>query len=446
MNSDFRLSVGYFAHAKVQKLGRRLGDSGVLAHIKLLSYAAQNRPNGVLTNMDSDDIAIASGYGSDPDAFIQALLDLHLLDRTDDGVLELHDWAEHNPWASGAPERSCAGKKAADARWARERKAALEAIQQSEDSLEDSPLATSTHQSALPDAPARNAEPCAPHQSAMRNHAGRINPHCGSHQSAMPSSLLFSSLPYLTFPTPNQPPNPPNPPKPPGPDGGAGESPPGEAEPGLDAGGVEVLEDLLRIAPDRQQALLCLKRHGPNVLRWEMRRYDHSETHRAPDLPPIVSPWDYFGAMIGKPLPYAVRLERDEARLLEKHREAQGLANAGNADREAARATSDALDTAWDVLARDPVAVEEFEQEAQERYLKASSYNRAFFAEHGRPAKTIMRSIRNEMLNEMLAERGLVQPGPGRPAPVAQPTDGPLRLVDVSDSEAHSSEARLGAA
>ena len=418
MNSDFRLSVGYFAHAKVQKLGRRLGDSGVLAHIKLLSYAAQNRPNGVLTNMDSDDIAIASGYGSDPDAFIQALLDLHLLDRTDDGVLELHDWAEHNPWASGAPERSCAGKRAADARWARERKAALEAIQQSEDSLEDSPLATSPHQSALPDAPARNA---------------------------LFSSLLFlsDSSPNPNLSNPNQPPYPPNPPTGAGSGGSPGEP---DAAQELGPGGVEVLEDLLRIAPDRQQALLCLSRHGPDVLRWEMRRYDHSETQRAPDLPPIVSPWNYFGAMIGKPLPYAVRLERDEARLLEKHREAQGLANAENADREAARATSDALDTAWDVLARDPVAVEEFEQEAQERYLKGSRYNREFLAEHGRPAKTIMRSIRNEMLNEMLAERGLVQPGPGRPAPVAQPTDGPLRLVDVSDSEAHSSEARLGAA
>ena len=441
MNSDFRLSVGYFAHAKVQKLGRRLGDSGVLAHIKLLSYAAQNRPNGVLTNMDSDDIAIASGYGSDPDAFIQALLDLHLLDRTDDGVLELHDWAEHNPWASGAPERSCAGKRAADARWARERKAALEAIQQSEDSLEDSPLATSPHQSALPDAPARNAEPCAPHQSALPDAPAR---------NALFSSLLFlsdsSPNPNLSNPNlsnPNQPPYPPNPPTGAGSGGSPGEP---DAAQELGPGGVEVLEDLLRIAPDRQQALLCLSRHGPDVLRWEMRRYDHSETQRAPDLPPIVSPWNYFGAMIGKPLPYAVRLERDEARLLEKHREAQGLANAENADREAARATSDALDTAWDVLARDPVAVEEFEQEAQERYLKGSRYNREFLAEHGRPAKIIMRSIRNEMLNEMLAERGLVQPGPGRPAPVAQPTDGPLRLVDVSDSEAHSSEARLGAA
>ncbi len=173
MNSDFRLSVGYFTHTKIGKLSCRLGDSGVLAHIRLLSYTAQNRPDGRLTRMDADDIALASGYAGDIHALIAALLEIFLLDKDEDGVLSLHDWAEHNPWASGAPDRTESGKKAAEARWAKEReKKEREAAQ----------ALTKEASNTVNDAN-RNADLCDPHHSALPD-------------------ASFRNAPFLSFPSP----------------------------------------------------------------------------------------------------------------------------------------------------------------------------------------------------------------------------------------------------
>ena len=40
MNSDFRVSVDFFAHHKTKKLRRRLGYEGVVALLQLWAYAA----------------------------------------------------------------------------------------------------------------------------------------------------------------------------------------------------------------------------------------------------------------------------------------------------------------------------------------------------------------------------------------------------------------------
>lgn len=116
-NIDFRLSVGFFEHPKIQKLRRRLGKAGVLDLIVLLRHTAQNKPDGILGGMDTEDIAIAAGHDGDPDAFVATLIELRLLDEQEDGVLAVHDWEDHNPYAAGARRRSEAGRKGADARW-----------------------------------------------------------------------------------------------------------------------------------------------------------------------------------------------------------------------------------------------------------------------------------------------------------------------------------------
>lgn len=116
MNTDFRLSIGLFTHPKFLKLKRRLGETGALSYIVLLSFTAQHRPTGDLGRMDADDIAIAAQWNGDPEAFLSCLVTLGLLDETDEGYI-VHDWQEHNPWAVGAPVRSEKARKAADARW-----------------------------------------------------------------------------------------------------------------------------------------------------------------------------------------------------------------------------------------------------------------------------------------------------------------------------------------
>ncbi len=127
MNSDFRLSIGYFRHPKIQKLKRRCGSDGVLAHVQLLSFAAQERPTGELTNMDLDDIAIACDYAGEAEPLVTTWLDLRLLDRAEDGTLSIHDWSEHNTWASGAKNRSQSAKTAAENKWGQQAAAAAPA-------------------------------------------------------------------------------------------------------------------------------------------------------------------------------------------------------------------------------------------------------------------------------------------------------------------------------
>ena len=116
MNTDFRLSVGYFEHPKIMKLERRLGEGAVLSHIRLLRFASMNKPDGVLNGMDAEDVANAAGYKGDADALLSQLISVRLLDD-DGGNLSLHDWEEWNPWAAGSKERTAKAKAAASVRW-----------------------------------------------------------------------------------------------------------------------------------------------------------------------------------------------------------------------------------------------------------------------------------------------------------------------------------------
>lgn len=116
MNTDFRISVSATSHPKILKLMRRCGDIAFFNLIKLWTFVAQNKPDGDLTGMDVDDIEIAAGWNGECSMFYQALLDLCLLDATEEGLF-VHDWRDHNSFAAFAKERSEKAKRAAEARW-----------------------------------------------------------------------------------------------------------------------------------------------------------------------------------------------------------------------------------------------------------------------------------------------------------------------------------------
>lgn len=116
MNSDIRISVCFPSHTKTKKLKRILGSAGVLSLITLWTYAAQNRPDGALTGMDNDDIAIAADWDGDEKEFLAVLEKIGWIEKQG-GVYVLHDWAENNPWAAGAPERSKKAREAASKKW-----------------------------------------------------------------------------------------------------------------------------------------------------------------------------------------------------------------------------------------------------------------------------------------------------------------------------------------
>ena len=109
MNRDIRLSVGFFDHPKIIKLERQLGYEGVIALIRLWLWVAQNRPSGLLSGMDDEDIAIAARWNGEATAFMDVITRLRLLDVESDTCL-IHDWQEHNTWQSEAENRSNASR------------------------------------------------------------------------------------------------------------------------------------------------------------------------------------------------------------------------------------------------------------------------------------------------------------------------------------------------
>ncbi|WP_297672191.1 hypothetical protein [uncultured Desulfovibrio sp.] len=115
MNTDIRLSVGFWQHPKTKKLARRLGLEAVRSLQILWLWAAQNRPDGNLSGMDWEDIELAADWQGEEQAFFTACLGAWI-DEIDGGYV-LHDWAEHNPWQAEAEARSDAARKAALARW-----------------------------------------------------------------------------------------------------------------------------------------------------------------------------------------------------------------------------------------------------------------------------------------------------------------------------------------
>ena len=104
--TDIRLDVEFFDHPKTRKLIRRTGLEGVIALQRLWMWCAKNRPDGNLSGMDMEDIALAAHWDGEEseENFVQALVALHWIDETPDGYV-LHDWQEHNPWAAQAENR-----------------------------------------------------------------------------------------------------------------------------------------------------------------------------------------------------------------------------------------------------------------------------------------------------------------------------------------------------
>jgi len=121
MNTDYRMQVGWSTHPKFLKLENRLGDHGVVSYWRLIEFVAVNKPDGKLINMDEEDITLAARFRGSED-FVATLIDLRLMDRSDDGELSIHDWRIHNPFAAGAEERSGNGRFAVEVRWENDRR------------------------------------------------------------------------------------------------------------------------------------------------------------------------------------------------------------------------------------------------------------------------------------------------------------------------------------
>lgn len=111
---DIRIKVGTPRHLKFRRLRKRLGPGACWAWLTLACYVGENRSSGDLTGMSDLDIAEAAEFDGDATEFVTALVDLGLLEKG--SVFScMHDWADHNPWAASAEERSENARKAGKA-------------------------------------------------------------------------------------------------------------------------------------------------------------------------------------------------------------------------------------------------------------------------------------------------------------------------------------------
>ena len=115
--ADLRLDADVFEHFKIERLRRKLGDSGVIALLRLWCYARKFRPSGELTGMDDESVAIGAKWTGDATQFISALSELILIEKSVAGHWRIHDWIVTNEWAAGSEGRSRHAKKLNHQRW-----------------------------------------------------------------------------------------------------------------------------------------------------------------------------------------------------------------------------------------------------------------------------------------------------------------------------------------
>ena len=122
MNSDIRVATDFPHSKKLRALEKVAGELAGWHLICLWCWAGLNRPDGDLEGMS--DLEIAAACRCQDLAFVGHLRDLGWIDE--DG--KIHDWDDHQPYATHAKDRKAQAKKAADARWKRRRDAESRAV------------------------------------------------------------------------------------------------------------------------------------------------------------------------------------------------------------------------------------------------------------------------------------------------------------------------------
>lgn len=84
---------------------RELGQSGAISLLQLWLYAATNRPDGVLTDMDAEDIEECASWSKRRGQFFDYLTRNRWLDEAGNGLWKLHEWEIHQQWAAEAETR-----------------------------------------------------------------------------------------------------------------------------------------------------------------------------------------------------------------------------------------------------------------------------------------------------------------------------------------------------
>ena len=107
-----RVMTGFYTHRKTVKLRSKVGSDANWIVPRLWAYAAENQPDGDLSNYSSEEIAEILGCSKYATSILQALKDCRFVDEN--GMI--HDWSEHNGYHEKYSHRA---KIAAAARWSK---------------------------------------------------------------------------------------------------------------------------------------------------------------------------------------------------------------------------------------------------------------------------------------------------------------------------------------
>jgi hypothetical protein len=88
--------AGYLHSPKIAALAQECGSIGVINYLSLLLWAANKRKDGVLSNMEPDDIEIVCDWSDDTGTLFETLVRLDLIRQCADGAAYfIVDWERH---------------------------------------------------------------------------------------------------------------------------------------------------------------------------------------------------------------------------------------------------------------------------------------------------------------------------------------------------------------
>lgn len=120
---DLRLSRDFHSELRFRRLYRKYGGDGVFAVLLLWNWVAGNCPTtGRLEKMTREDILDVGCVAPEHSKFMDDLLDFEFLALDEDGTFYLPNWAEEQPHAAKAQERSEEARRKAEKSWESRRK------------------------------------------------------------------------------------------------------------------------------------------------------------------------------------------------------------------------------------------------------------------------------------------------------------------------------------
>lgn len=178
-NVDIRLITSLLNNPKAARLERRLGQGAMWNLVRLWLVVAEIKPDGCLTGQTAEDIEISADWHGEVGLFTRTLVELRWLD-VDGNTFLLHDWREHQPWASNAGVRKQIAEYAALCRFYG-KETADSILAKRKDLKKHSRKAMLRASNSI-------AQPCSEHQTALLADAGSMNEQC-------PLPILSSPVP-----------------------------------------------------------------------------------------------------------------------------------------------------------------------------------------------------------------------------------------------------------